>query len=148
MSQNQTDLTNASIADLHGSIANCEAISAKVKERMAALQIELNRRLGEQIKAAFDAADKSHGDVTIALADGFSVKANISKRVSWDSDKLMSIARDLPWERVNAIFKVGFSITETNYKGLAAGSPELVDRVNAARTEVFGEPKITLKSAD
>lgn len=95
----------------------------------------------------FDDADKTYGDIT-ATIDGFKVKAEISKTVSWDSDKLVAAARGLPWSEVNQIFDVKFGMAEKKYSELAVrassdpASKALMMAVNDARTLKFGAPKI------
>lgn len=132
------------LADLEAGIRNQNAIIANAKAQIATLQTEIDARLGDSVKRAYEQADKQHGTLTLELQDGLKAKADVSKTVKWDSGVLMDIASNLSWDRVSALFKVEFSMSETVYKGIAAADPDLKKKVDKARLVKFGEPKITL----
>ena len=117
---------------------------AAAKGRSLRIGLALVARYGESAKQALAQLDKTHGTTTLPLQDGFAVKAEVKQTVKWDSAKLQEIAQILPWERVIALFKIGFSMPETIYKGVAALSPELRAKIDEARTTSIGEPSITL----
>jgi len=91
--------------------------------------------------------DKTGGSKTVEMYGGkFTV--DVEKKVSWDSAKLQAVAASLPWEMVEAIFKIKFEISETKYKDLVENSkggmfdPEVLKKINDARTVEIGEAKI------
>lgn len=112
--------------------------SAKVE--VTNVVTEVARRFAGSISQALTQADKTHGTVSLQLQDGYSVKGDIKQKVDWDSDILMALAQTMPWDRVEKIFKIKFSMSETIYKGLAAASPETVAAVDKARTVTLATP--------
>lgn len=120
------------------------AAAEREKGKLSAIAGEVSRRLGDAAKQAYVQADKTHGALTMPLQDRLEAKVDLKRTVKWDSAKLQAVAQTLPWERVAAIFKIEFSVSETVYKGLAAAAPELQAKIGEARTETFAEPKITL----
>ena len=117
---------------------------AAAKGRALRLSQELAARFGDAAKHALTEAGKSHGAISLPMQDGFVVKADAKQTVKWDSDKLQAVAQTLPWERVVALFGIKFTMSETIYKGVAALSPELRAKIDAARTTTIGEPSIVL----
>lgn len=120
---------------------------AAAKGRALRLAQELTARFGASAKQALAEAGKSHGSITLAMQDGFAVKADAKQTVKWDSDKLQAVAQTLPWERVIALFGINFTMSETIYKGVAALSPDLRAKIDDARTTTIGEPSIVLTKA-
>jgi len=121
---------------------------ASLKARLAQVKAELGRRYGDSVRQALAQAEKDHGSVTLELQDGFKVKGDVKQMVKWDSAALMDVAKTLPWERVDALFKIEFSMSEKIYAGVAALSPELRAKIDAARTTKIAEPAITLIRED
>jgi hypothetical protein len=121
---------------------------ADAKARAAVIDEEIYRRLEGSAKQAFEQAGKSHGQMKLPLQDGLAAEVKIDRKVDWDSAKLQAVAQTLPWERVAAMFKIAFSMPEAIYKGVSALDPELRKKIDDARTETFGVPKITLVRAD
>lgn len=121
--------------------------TAAAKGRTLRVQQELQVRFAESAKQALAQADKTHGSITLPLQDGFVVKADAKQTVKWDSAKLQEVAQTLPWERVNALFGITFKMSETIYKGVAALSPDLRAKIDAARTTTIAEPSIVLSRA-
>ena len=60
----------------------------------------------------------------------------------------MAIAKELPWDRVEAMFKIEFSMLESIYKGVAAFSPDMRQKIDEARTTKIGEPVVTLSRGE
>lgn len=93
------------------------------------------------------AKDKTHGECT-AEQDGVKFTVGADKTVKWDSAKLMAVAGQMSWAQANAMFKITFEMSETNYKNLvnnvAAGlvDQKVLDAVNDARTSKIGETKL------
>lgn len=137
-------LGELSLQALHNSIRETTADLEACKSWLGQLNAEVSARLGSSAKAAFEQAGKEHGTLTLPLQGGLAAKVEIGKRVEWDSGKLLAIAQSMPWERVNQIFKIAFSVSETTYKGIAAVDATLKAQIDEARTVKLGEPKITL----
>lgn len=121
--------------------------TSAAKGRTLRVKQEIASRFAESAKRTLTEKGKSHGSVTIPLQDGFEVKGDAKQTVKWDSAKLQAVAQTLPWERVIALFKIDFSMSETIYKGIAALSPELRAQIDAARTTSVGEPSLSLTKA-
>lgn len=138
------DITKLSLTELDVMAANTASMAATVKLRADMVKAEVARRYGESAKQALAQQGKDHGTTRLPLQDGFIAKADVKQEVKWDSDALMAIAQELPWERVQALFKIKFEMSETIYKGVSALSPELRAKIDAARTTIIKPPAITL----
>ena len=132
------------LTDLLAEQAAAAAALAAAKERLALVASELSERFAESAKQALAQSGKDHGSITLGLQDGFKVKCDMKQTVKWDSDALQAVAQTLPWERVLALFNIKFTMSETIYKGVSALSPELREKIDAARTTVIAEPAVTL----
>lgn len=128
------DMATATLDELRAMQASAEVDIANAKARIAMVGDALSARFTAAAKAQLTAKGKEHGSVTIDLPDGFKLKADAKQTVKWDSDALQEIASTLPWDRVAALFNIKFSMSETIYKGVSALSPELRQKIDAART--------------
>lgn len=131
---------------------NAATMKAEVKE----VDDELAARYGEFAAKCFEEDDKKHGQLTVFVPaePKFSLKAEISKKVVWDSGMLEGIiteqmnAGKLTWPQVQKLFKIEFSIAEKIYSALDAANPDLKKAVDDARTVIYGDaPKLTLMRA-
>lgn len=129
---------------LQAALEAAEGDIASARSWLATVQMEVDRRLYDSAKAAFQQADKDSGTLTLAVQGGVAAKVDISKTVKWDSAALLTLSKGMPWERVQSLFKIEFSIPENTYKALRDLDPALADKVDEARTVRFGEPKIKL----
>lgn len=116
----------------------------RAKAAQSIVVTEITRRFSDSAKEALRQAGKSHGSISLPLQDGMSAKADVRQTVDWDSDKLMEIAKTMPWDRVVAMFKIKFSMSETIYKGIAAASPDIRKAIDDARTVKFSDPSVKL----
>lgn len=139
------DLRRASLSELLAAQTGYSAALVTFKSRLDAVKAELANRYGESAKRALGQKQKEHGTGSLPLQDGITAKFKVDREVKWDSDKLMAVAQTLPWERVNALFKIVFSMPEKIYAGVAALSPELREKIDEARTTVIKDPVITLE---
>lgn len=121
---------------------------ASLKTKLDMVKAELARRYAESAKQALEQLGKDHGSGKLALQDGFVAKYKVDQKIEWDSDALMAVAQTLPWERVQAIFKIVFSVPEKIYAGIAALSPELREKIDAARTTTLKPAAITLEKEE
>lgn len=118
--------------------AIAEAVAAK--SLVAEIGAEASKRFGASAVNALKQTGKDHGSIILPLQDGYAVKAELRRTIKWDSAGLMAVAKTLPWDRVEAMFKIEFSMPEAIYKGVAAFSPEMREKIDAARTTKVGEP--------
>ncbi len=138
------DMTKLSLGDLRRLQDDFEKTAAEAKRCVGSVKEELARRYGESGKHALAQAGKDHGSTQLALQDGFFAKVDVKQEVKWDSAKLMAIAQTLPWERVQALFKIDFSMSETIYKGVGAAAPDPAERIEEARTTILKPPVVAL----
>lgn len=146
MEQPTRELADYPLAELYKEREALDLVLADFKARANAVDGEIGTRTAEAVKAIVAASGKTHGVINapLLMCNSLTAKVDISKKVDWDTGKLMAIAQTLPWDRVKAIFKIDFSVSETIYKGLEAAAPELFKQIEAARTVKYGEPKLTL----
>src|SRR4051812_16735135 len=111
------DLTTLTLADLHERQQIAIEMATQAKTAVAEFQTEIDNRLSSSAKATFVQAGKEYGTKTLPLQGGLEAKVEIKKTVDWDSEKLLTLAMTMPWERVRQLFKVEFSMGETLYKG-------------------------------
>ncbi len=137
-------LARLTLPELSLAIETATGNIAKHKAILDSLTGEVRARIEPSVKPAFDQAGKDHGKMTLPLQDGLVAEVEIPRTVKWDSAKLQAIAQTLPWERVDAMFKIAFSMPEAIYKGVSALDPALRAKIDDARTETFGAPKIAL----
>lgn len=142
------DLSGLSLDQLLAAQDEAALAAAAAKGMSQRLSQELQRRYGESAKQALSQAGKDHGSISLPLQDGFVAKAEMKQTVKWDSDALLELAQTLPWERVRAIFTIKFSMAEKVYAGIAAFSPEMRAKIDAARTTTIAEPAITLSRSN
>lgn len=90
--------------------------------------------------ATYRRENKTDGTVRFAL-DDLMFKSVIDKRVTYDSEQLQAIAGSIPFEESQRLFKVTFSISETNFKSIT--DEKLKQRVMDARSVKYSAPKIT-----
>jgi hypothetical protein len=136
-----------SFAELKRESENFAMQITAAKLEVSAIADELARRLAPSASKMLIESGKTHGTVNLSLQDGLVAKCVVDKKVEWDSEKLLGIAQSMPWDRVRAIFKIVFAVSETTYKGIAAADPALQARIDEARTTKYGAPKITIEEA-
>lgn len=143
-----TEHSAMSLPQLHAALDFRTKEMTDAKARAAIIAEEIYNRLSSSAVQAFEQAGKSHGQMKLPLQDGLAAEVKIDRKVDWDSAKLQAVAQTLPWDRVAAMFKIVFSMPEAIYKGVAALDPDLRAKIDAARTETFAIPKITLVRTD
>jgi hypothetical protein len=141
-------LERASLSELLDLQNGYASSIATFKGRADAVKAELARRFAASAAESLKQKGKTHGSGKLELQDRLAVKYDVKQEVKWDSPALMAIAQTLPWERVAAIFKIEFSVSETVYKGIAAVAPELREKIDAARTTKIKEPSLALVRED
>ena len=137
---NQPELKELSLSNLRTLLAAAERAKAVAVADIAAITAEITNRLSDTAAKLFEKSNKISGDVTFETPDGGKFKASISKTVSWDNGRLQSIARQFPYEQVEMLFDIKFSVPEAKYKALT--DPELKAKLDEARTVKYGELSI------
>ena len=136
-----TKLPRASVPELADNIRKLDLAIAKLEEAKATIQNALNERTKDQLAAALAEAGKTQGSITVDI-DGVKLNYELKPKITWDSKRLQAVAAEMPWDKVEKIFSIKFSVKETTYKALTDDA--LIASLNEARTVEHTEPKISL----
>jgi hypothetical protein len=131
--------------DLAREIQEARAALANEKTLLAMMEGEMSRRQETLAADVLRAAGKEVGTLSFAL-EGMKFKAEVAKKVEWDSEKLKGIAATLPWAAVNRLFDIKFSVPERTYA--AVHDPELLAKLDEARTTKIGDLKVSFLGFD
>jgi len=118
-----------------------EAKLAPKKTRLEEVNADILRIGVPLASAVYQREGKPDGTIKFASGDHI-FKSVIGKTVSYDSEMLREIATSIPWQQAQEIFKIKLDVSETTFKKLE--DQELKQRIMAARTVKYGEPKISL----
>jgi DNA invertase Pin-like site-specific DNA recombinase len=140
-----TDWKKLDDRTLADAIATARRTIADNKAGLADMEAELSRRHADTAADILAKAGKDTGTLTFAF-NGMRFKAEVAKKIEWDSDKLKAIAAGMPWNQVERLFDIKFSVPERIYN--AIHSPEMVATLNAARTTRVGELKVSFVGFD
>ena len=136
-----TKLPRASVPELADNIRKLDLAIAKLEEAKATIQNALNERTKDRLAAALAEAGKTQGSITVDI-DGVKLNYELKPKITWDSKRLQAVAAEMPWDKVEKIFSIKFSVKETTYKALTDDA--LIASLNEARTVEHTEPKISL----
>lgn len=134
-----SEVKKLTLAQLNDAIRAAEEDKQTADLILKALLDELRSRVESEAAALFAAGGKQAGDITF-MADGVKLKASISKTVKWDNDKLQAIAASMDWSMAQRVFDISFKVPEATFKAIP--DPELVAKLEAARTVKYGELSI------
>lgn len=140
----ESSLAELGYPALQATLQAAEEDIACCRAWLARVQMEVDRRLWDSAKAAFDQSGKDSGTMTLQVQGGVVAKVDISKTVKWDSAKLLEVSKSMDWNRVQSLFKIDFSVPENTYKAIKDVDPELAAKLDEARTVKLGDPKIKL----
>jgi hypothetical protein len=112
-----------------------------------AIDSEIARRYRATADARYVSLDKQHGTLTMETNEGVTLSAEIPRKVKYDSNALLGVAIAMPLDQAQKIFKFELTVPENIYKGLAA-NPELLAKIDAARTVSYDDMKITIKTKE
>ena len=112
------------------------------KEIQAALREKLQRPFVDELKTL----GKESGEVTM-LVDDVKVKMEIRKTVTWDSDELYIIAREMGPENAVKIMTIEASMPESNYNKIPVDSKWWA-AITSARTVKYSEPKFSFPTQE
>lgn len=118
----------------------------RAKALLSTVDEEIQAVTVERMKSLYGALGKQFGTARAQTDEGVTIVADIPKKVEWDSDILMRVAGDMPWDLVQRVFKIKFEIPE---KAMKEFVPVLSDEqktlIDAARTVKYGDMKIKLE---
>jgi len=143
------------LADLNDRLAALKAQEADIKARLKEVTGTIELVTALDVQKAITASGKTHGVVYTDPINGgfgtnrtFTGKVDIAKKVKWDSEKLLKVAMEMPWSKVQRLFKLEVSVPERTYDGIQAVDPDLFAKIEEARTVEYSAPKITLIEED
>ena len=109
------------------------------KQILDAINEEILTRYQPAFVQELQALGKVDGEATREF-DGVRMTYAMKAKVKWDSKKLQSVAATMPWDKIEKVFKIEFSVPERTYKAITEDS--LLEAIKAARTVEFSAPKI------
>lgn len=119
-------------------------LSGKVKTMKEKLDDGMNLRFAEVVKNNLRSESKDTG--TTRFFDGaFQIIAEVPKKVTWDTEKMERILKQVPEEKRKSIIKTSYSIDERKY---AEMSYEYQQLFKDARTVTPGKTKFQITSGD
>jgi hypothetical protein len=136
-------LTEMDVAELRDAASIQNNIVDAAKARLADIQSELTTRFADVIKSALEDEGKTHGQHTFE-SEGVKLTSEVRATVKWDSPKLELVARSLPYDQVQRMFKIEFSVPEKSFQSVTDNT--LKDKLLDARTVKYSEPKFTFVS--
>ena len=136
-----TGFPRASVQELADNIRKLDLAIAKLEEAKAVIHKALVERTKDQLAHELAAAGKTQGSITVDI-DGVKLNYELKPKITWDSKRLQAVASEMPWDKVEKIFSIKFSVKETTYKALTDDA--LIASLNEARTVEHTDPKISL----
>jgi DNA-directed RNA polymerase specialized sigma24 family protein len=125
------------LMDLSDQITKFTSHTKELKEK---LEDGLNLRFSEAVKNSLRSENKDTG--TIRFFDGtFQIVAEVSKKVSWDQEKMEELIKRIPDERRKDIVKISYAIEERKYSALPTAYQELF---REARTITPGKTRFQI----
>ncbi|CTQ45679.1 hypothetical protein [Roseibium aggregatum] len=122
--------------------ASVSAQEKGLKATKSKLGEALSIRYGEKVKTLRELQGQKTGTVS-GVFDELPIKAEIGKKVSWDSEKLGGILPHFSQEERDALeIKVEIKIPEKAYEEAPS---QIKTALDAARTVTFSDEKISLK---
>lgn len=137
----ETGYPRASVSELADNIRKLDEAIAKLEQAKASISLALATRTKDALAAALADAGKTQGSITAEI-DGVKLNYEVKPKITWDSKRLQAVAAEMPWDKVEKIFSIKFSVKETTYKALTDDA--LIASLNEARTVEHTEPKISL----
>jgi hypothetical protein len=135
------NINSASVQELADNIRKIDQAIATLEATRMVISTALFNRTKDTLAAALADAGKTQGSIT-AEVDGVKLNYELKPKITWDSKRLQAVAAEMPWDKVEKIFSIKFSVKETTYKALTDDA--LIASLNEARTVEHTEPKISL----
>ncbi len=112
------------------------------KEIQATLKEKLHKPFIDELKLM----GKESGEITLQVND-VKVKMEIRKTVSWDSDQLYLIAKEMGPDNAVKIMTIEASMPESNYNKIPVDS-KWWGPITSARTVKYSEPKFSFPTQE
>ncbi len=125
------------LADLNEQVAKLVSHTKELKEK---LEDALNLRFSETVQNNLRSENKDTGTAKF-FENGFQITAEVPKKVTWDSEKISEIIKNIPEEKCKAIVKTVHTIEERKYTQL---SPEDKQLFADARTVTPGKTRFQI----
>lgn len=120
-------------------LAECRAeIDAELKR----IESEILSRFQDEFKDELGRRGQEYGDYSFER-DDVKLKFSITKTVSWDSEKLASMAEQIPAEIRENLYKIKITIPEKEWSAVAG--TEIEPLLAMARTVKYSETKVSFK---
>lgn len=132
-------LSNKPLHELKEMAVDIGQTIAYQKHILDAINEEILNRYQPAFVQELQALGKTDGEVTREF-DGIRMTYAMKPKVKWDSKKLQALASTMPWEKIEKVFKIEFSVPERTYKAITEDA--LLDAVKAARTVEYSAPKV------
>jgi hypothetical protein len=139
MSNIPITFSNKPISELKDMAADITETIAYQKNVLEAINAEILGRYHDRFVRELEAAGKTDGEMTREF-DGVRMTFAIKPKVKWDSKKLQAVAATMPWEKIEKVFKIEFSVPERTYKSITEDA--LMEAIKPARTVEYSSPKV------
>jgi hypothetical protein len=134
------EISRLEIGDLMDLNEQMIKLTNHAKELKEKLEDAMNLRFSESVKNSLRSANKDTG--TTRFFDGaFQIVAEVSKKVTWDQEKMEELVKRVPDERQKSIVKITYAIEERKYAELPHEYQELF---REARTITPGKTKFQI----
>jgi hypothetical protein len=114
----------------------------EIDNELKRIESEILSRFQDDFKDELGRRGQEYGDYSF-VEDEVGLKFSITKTVSWDSEKLASMAEQIPAEIRESLYKVKITIPEKEWNNIAGS--EIEPLLTMARTVKYSEPKVTFK---
>jgi len=131
------------IAELREAVVVHQTVIDSAKEQMDVIQQELQSRFNAMLTSHLQGMEKNHGQMTFEV-EGIKLAGEITARRDWDSEKLKAIAKSMPYDEVERLFAIKFTVPEKAFN--AVRDEKLLDKLIDARTVKYSDPKFTFAS--
>jgi DNA-directed RNA polymerase specialized sigma24 family protein len=137
---NTKEISQLEVYDLMDLSEQVAKLISHAKELKEKLEDGLNLKFSEAVKNNLHSENKDTG--TTRFFDGaFQIIAEVSKKVTWDQEKMEELIKCVPDERRKAIVKISYAIEERKYAELPHEYQELF---REARTITPGKTKFQI----
>lgn len=120
-------------------LAECRA---EIESELKRIESEILSRFQDDFKDELGRRGQEYGDYSF-VEDEVKIKFSITKAVSWDSEKLTSMAEQIPADIRDNLFKVKITIPEKEWSAVAG--TEIEPLLAMARTVKYSETKVSFK---
>lgn len=139
MSNIPITFSNKPVHELKEMARDISETIAYQKDILDAINAEILTRYQGRFMSELEAAGKNDGEMTREF-DGVRMTFAIKPKVKWDSKKLQAVAATMPWEKIEKVFKIEFSVPERTFKSITEDA--LMEAIKPARTVEYSSPKV------